>query len=194
MQGDVVVLTGVATAQGEDGVGGAVVLRSEDAGQTWAQARRGPPLEGADSWLPVYAGGGRFFTVVSSFVEAWRDPELCYADITLCQQDNAEVLYVSDDGDRWRRVDTSGIGTGEAGEVDLITGTADGKVVAFTRVVTRHGVMDLAGRRAAPGRGRADECPAATSTSSARTRPPGGPPLRRPAVHPLRDGLALVGR
>lgn len=133
-QGKELVITGVAPSGGEDGVGGAVLLRSADGGRTWEEAAEPPPLEGADSWLPVYAGGGRFFTLVSTFVEAWRNPEVCYADITLCQQDTSVVLYASDDGGRWSRVDTAGIGRGENGEVGLITGTGDGRVVAFTRV------------------------------------------------------------
>jgi hypothetical protein len=81
----------------------------------------------------LFAGGGRFFTLTSSFIEAWSEPELCYADIALCRQDSAVALYASDDGNGWRRVDTSGIGAGEAGEVDAIAATDD-RVVAFRRL------------------------------------------------------------
>ena len=38
-------------------------------------------------------------------------PEVCYADVERCLQDSVVVLHASDDGDRWRAVDTTGIGS-----------------------------------------------------------------------------------
>lgn len=104
---------------------------SDDAGATWRAASEPPVTEGTEGFAPVWSGGGRFFSVTSSFLESWSQPEVCYADITLCQQDSRVVLHASDDGDTWTPVDTSGIGSGEEGEVDEALGTVDGAVVVL---------------------------------------------------------------
>lgn len=124
-QGGVVV---VSTTPGDSGRPG--ILRSDDGGESWSSAAVPPPSEGSEGYAPVWAGGGRFFTVTSTFLEPWESPEVCYADIELCRQDSAVTLYTSADGDTWQRVDTSGIGSGEDAEVDEVTGTEDGRVVA----------------------------------------------------------------
>jgi hypothetical protein len=109
------------------------IVRSEDAGRTWVTSAGQPPSGDIEGYAPLWSGGNRFFTVTSSYVESWSEPEVCYADIRLCQQDSSVALYASDDGETWSRVDTSGIGTGEEGEVDQTVGAADGRVLA-TRV------------------------------------------------------------
>jgi hypothetical protein len=132
-EGDVVVVSGARGAEGE-GEGRQVLARSTDGGATWHEVDRPPPPNrGEELPFPLSSGGGRFFTVGYSFVETWSDPELCYADITLCQQDMAFSLYASDDGDAWSRIDRSGIGEGDAGEVDQAVATDDGRVVALQR-------------------------------------------------------------
>lgn len=114
------------------------ILRSTDAGRTWSVASGQPPAADIEGYAPLWAGGGRFFSLTSRYVESWSEPEVCYADITLCQQDSRVALYASDDGDSWSRVDTSGIGDGEEGEVDEAIGTDDGRVLAL-----RHGADGL---------------------------------------------------
>ncbi len=121
--------TMVATTTPQEGRSG--ILRSADAGRTWTPASAPPATLDTEGYAPLWSGGGRFFTLTSRFVESWRQPEICYADITLCQQDSRVALYASDDGDGWSRVDTTGIGEGEAGEVDQVSGTDDGRVVAL---------------------------------------------------------------
>lgn len=111
--------------------GAPLILRSTDRGSTWARAAHQPPAEDIEGYAPLWAGGGRFFTVTSVFVESWQEPEVCYADITVCQQDSQVTLYASDDGDTWSRIDTSGIGAGEDGEVDEVVGRPDGAVLAL---------------------------------------------------------------
>ncbi|HMG42009.1 MAG TPA: sialidase family protein [Acidimicrobiales bacterium] len=134
-QRDVIVASGTAaeTDEGADGV--QLLLRSTDGGRSWQEATDPPPPNRGEGFaFPLYTGGGRFFALGHSFVESWSEPELCYADIELCRQDSAVALYASDDGDRWTRVDRSGIGEGEAGEVDAVTGTDDGRIVALRQV------------------------------------------------------------
>ncbi len=121
----VVVVTTTAGDSGEPGM-----LRSEDGGETWSPAAEPPVSESAEGFAPVWAGGGRFFTVTSSYLEAWAEPEVCYADLDRCLADSVVVLHASDDGDRWRPIDTTGIGSGENAEVDEVTGTDDGRVIA----------------------------------------------------------------
>ncbi len=135
-QGEVLVTSGTRPPRDEsDGEGSQLLLRSSDGGRRWrAAADPPPPNRGVAFASPVFAGGERFFALGYSFIEAFADPEECYADIELCRQDTAVALYVSDDGDRWRRVDTLGIGAGEAGELDSIAATDDGRIVAFSRV------------------------------------------------------------
>lgn len=113
------------------GEGAPLILRSTDRGDSWSPATGQPPAEDIEGYAPLWAGGGRFFTVTSVFVETWREPEVCYADLTLCQQDSAVTLYASEDGDDWSRIDTSGIGSGEEGEVHEAIGLPDGSVLAM---------------------------------------------------------------
>lgn len=113
------------------GDGAPQVLRSTDGGGSWTPARTPPPLEDVEGYAPLWAGGGRFFAITSTFQDPWSDPGVCYAEIELCRQDSVVTLYSSVDGDTWTRVDTSGIGAGEDGEVDEVAGTADGRVVAI---------------------------------------------------------------
>ena len=130
-QGDVVVLSGTVPGAGEDG-GGQVLLRSSDGGGTWQPAAQPPPPNRGEGFAyPLSSGGGYFFATGYSFVDAWSNPELCYADIDVCRQDTAITLYASDDGDSWARVDTSGLGGGEEREVDDTVGAHDGRVVAL---------------------------------------------------------------
>lgn len=135
-QGEVLMASGMAPARDDgDGEGAQLLLRSTDGGRSWREAADPPPPNRGEVFaFPLFAGGGRFFTLGYSYIDAFSEPELCYADIELCRQDSAVALYVSDDGDRWSRVDTSGIGDGEAGEVDAITAADDGRIVAFTGV------------------------------------------------------------
>jgi hypothetical protein len=125
-EGDVLVISGAGAG------GGQVLARSTDGGATWAEVSRPPPPNrGEEMPFPLSSGGGRFFTVGYSFVDSWSEPELCYADIALCQHDTAIALYASDDGDTWARVDRSGLGEGEAAEVSEVVATDGGRVVAL---------------------------------------------------------------
>lgn len=124
--------TGVAVAGSEDfSEGTSVLARSTDGGTTWAAVTQPPPEGGGEGYgNPVFGGeGGPFLTTTSTFIEAFRQPELCYADIDICRQDTSVVLYTSDDGDVWRRVDTSALGEGEAREVDGAVVAAEGRIV-----------------------------------------------------------------
>lgn len=126
---------GVVVMSGTRAAGGLVLFRSTDGGKRWSEAGAPPPTgRGEGIPFPLFTGGQRFFTLGYSFVQAFAEPTLCYADIALCRQDLAVALYASDDGDRWRRIDTSGIGLGEAGEIDGITGTDFGWLVAYQLV------------------------------------------------------------
>jgi hypothetical protein len=143
-QGDTLVVSGSAPYRGEEAEASAeaerVVVRSTDGGQTWSPTSRPPPSVGleADYGSTVTGAGGQFFTVTSSSITGFDDPERCYADLDLCLQDSAEVLYASADGDVWQRIDTSGIGEGEAGEVWTVGGPPEGPLVALTG--TRQGI------------------------------------------------------
>lgn len=131
-QGDLLVASGTTRGQRETTPDGAQILvRSTDGGRTWGEVAEPPPANrGKELAFPLSAGGGRFFALGYSYIEAWAEPEICYAAIELCQQDLAVALYASDDGDRWQRIDTSGIGEGDAGKVDAVVGTDDGRVIA----------------------------------------------------------------
>jgi hypothetical protein len=107
------------------------ILGSADGGDTWTPAAGQPPAGDIEGYAPLWSGGGRFFTLTSRYVEGWREPEICYADINFCRQDSSVALYASDDAKTWSRVDTTGIGIGEAGEVDEATATEDGRVLAM---------------------------------------------------------------
>jgi photosystem II stability/assembly factor-like uncharacterized protein len=148
---DTVVVTGSPRlgAEEDESTAGSVLLRSTDGGETWAAAGQPPPTEDTEGWLPLQGGGdGRFLATTSSFLESWSRPEVCYADIDRCRMDSVEALYESTGGDTWRRVDPSGLGEGEAGEVWAIETAEDGTVVAVTwdeglRLSTWPGGIDL---------------------------------------------------
>ena len=131
-RGDVLVATGfVPSPDSDEGAGtGHLAYRSTDGGRHWAPAAQPPPDQGEQWGYPAAGRDGRFFVTTSTYLESWSQPEVCYADIDQCRQDSEVVLYTSDDGDRWERVDTSGFGTGEAGEIDDITTLEDGTVIA----------------------------------------------------------------
>ncbi|MET1041364.1 MAG: hypothetical protein ABWZ90_10040 [Acidimicrobiales bacterium] len=138
VEGSTVVLSGTPAYRGEEfeasGEAVRLLLRSVDGGQTWSEAGQPPPAAGIEAsyGTSVTTGGEQFFTVSSSYVTSFDDPERCYADLELCQQDSAQTLYASPDGDVWSRIDTSGIGVGEAGEVWTVVGAGDGRLVAMT--------------------------------------------------------------
>jgi hypothetical protein len=122
----------VANAAGGEEEGGMLVV-SDDGGRTWLPAASPPPpSRGESASAPLFAGGGRVFTSRYSFADVWPDPTRCYADIDLCRGDVDVSLYASEDGDAWTRIDTSGIGEGEEGEVDDLIGLDDGTLVALT--------------------------------------------------------------
>lgn len=124
--------TGVTSADNEEfSEGMSLLARSVDDGATWDAVAEPPPKDGGEGHgNPVFGGsGGPFLTTTSTFIDAFRQPELCYADIDICRQDTSVVLYASDDGDVWRRVDTSGLGEGEASEVDGAVVAGDGRIV-----------------------------------------------------------------
>jgi len=133
-EGDVLVASGTTKSGGtgdHEDDRSHVLYRSTDGGDTWQPASDPPPDEGEDYGFPVAGRSGRLFLTSSVFRESWEDPSLCYADIDLCRQDSEVGLYTSDDGDRWKRVDTSGFGLGEDGEIDTITALEDGTVIAL---------------------------------------------------------------
>jgi hypothetical protein len=129
--GDVVVAAGLAPADREDGdLGQEVFVRSVDGGRTWTAVAAAPPSSiGERSRPEVVAGGGRFLTRRSEFVEAWRRPEICYADIARCRQDSQVQLWASDGGDRWSLVDTSDVDAGPYADVAAAAVTGGGRVV-----------------------------------------------------------------
>ncbi|HRW37656.1 MAG: hypothetical protein KDB04_10115 [Acidimicrobiales bacterium] len=147
--GDTVLVTGTPALESEEDEMEAplVLLRSTDGGGTWSTPSTPPPTKGVEPWLPL-EGSGPFLTTTSLYLEGWRQPEACYADIDRCRMDSVEALYASADGDRWARVDTSTLGEGEVGEVRAIDTTAEGAVVAITwddglRVSTWPAAVDL---------------------------------------------------
>ncbi len=134
VQGDALLISGTQpSAGGDDRESALLLLRSTDDGRHWRVATDPPPPNRGEGFAPLFTGGGRFFTITSSFLDAFFEPELCYADIELCRQGSASSLYVSDDGDRWSRVDTPATGEGQAGRVDAVTGS-DQRIVVLTRV------------------------------------------------------------
>lgn len=115
---DDVVLLGV-------GDGPATALRSTDGGASWT-AVGALPLEGEElGWAPVWAGGGRFWTLTGIDDESWNRPEVCYADLTQCGQQPQPRLVTSGDAVDWTAVDLPG-------EPSAIGGTADGRVLVLT--------------------------------------------------------------
>jgi hypothetical protein len=136
-QGDVVVVSGsMGVEDASAGEPAPVRLRSADRGRTWREVAAPPAPNRAGGFpIPISSGGGRFFGLRYSSIEAWAEPELCYAEIERCRHGASIAPYVSTDGDRWTRVDTSGIGEGDAGEIDHITATDGGRIIALRRVL-----------------------------------------------------------
>jgi hypothetical protein len=135
-QGDVLVASGLTPINDEsEDESTQMLVRSTDGGHRWSEVAAPPrPNRGESFAFPLSVGGTQFFALGNSFIESWAEPELCYADIELCRQDSSVALYTSNDGDNWSRVDTSGIGKGDAGEVDDILATDDGRVIALQRL------------------------------------------------------------
>lgn len=140
-----------------------VLARSTDGGRTWKAAAHPPPANRGEAFaFPLGGGPGeRFLATGVSFIQGWNEPEVCYADIERCRQDSAETTYASDDGDRWRRVDTSGAGKGEAGELDTLTTDGDGRVYGFSWTARGPRIVSWPGDAALPA---AEEPTDATSS------------------------------
>ena len=132
--GGVILASGLVPSgdQGDGSESEAVLVRSTDAGRTWSVAAQPPPTRG-DHWfpLPVAAGNGQFLALNSFFPDVSSDPELCYADVERCQGDTDTTLYVSVDGDRWRRVDSSGIKLGRYSDIGTMMIDDAGRVVVL---------------------------------------------------------------
>jgi hypothetical protein len=116
---------------GEHGEYGEVALaRSTDGGATWSLAE--VPVRSFGYAEPMYAGGGWFFTAQPGGGRSVQyEPEVCYADITYCQDPPREQgsIFASRDGTSWERVDTRGLG--ELSHVGAISGTSSGGVVVL---------------------------------------------------------------
>jgi len=112
-----VVLAGV-------GEGSMSVLRSTDRGATWAPVDALPVTGEESGWAPVWADQDRFWTLTGIDDTSWSRPEVCYADLDQCGQDPAPRLVTSPNGSAWTAVDLPV-------EPDLITGTADGRVLVL---------------------------------------------------------------
>lgn len=101
-------------------------IRSVDAGRTWERVDL-PVDEEAEPWAPLWSGGGRFFTLTGIDDMSWSRPEVCYADPEQCGRNPVPTLVSSEDGVSWTAVDT-----GDLGELDEVTGTADGRVLVMS--------------------------------------------------------------
>lgn len=112
-----VVLAGV----GEESM---TVLRSTDRGATWAAVDALPASGEETGWAPVWADEDRFWTLTGIDDMSWSSPEVCYADLDQCGQDPPARLVTSPDGSTWTAVDLPI-------EPDVITGTADGRVLVL---------------------------------------------------------------
>ncbi len=112
-----VVLAGV-------GEGFMTVLRSTDHGATWAPVDALAVTGDESGWAPVWADEDRFWTLTGIDDTSWSRPEVCYADLDQCGQDPAPRLLTSPDGSAWTAVDLPV-------EPDVITGTADGRVLVL---------------------------------------------------------------
>ncbi len=135
------------TASPSEGVpvGEHQLWRSDDGGQHWRAVAQPPPANRGETVpFPLFAGGGRFFTLGYSFIDGFADPELCYADLQLCQVGATVALYASDDGDRWRRIDTSGVADGDGERIEAVTATGAAQAVVLGRVADGVGVWTWA--------------------------------------------------
>lgn len=105
------------------GEGSVSALRSTDAGRTWSPVKELPVSGEEAGWAPVWAGGGRFWTLTGIDDMSWDRPEVCYADLDQCGASPGPRLVTSTDGHRWTGVELSA-------EPDAIMGTADGRTLA----------------------------------------------------------------
>jgi len=129
VQGDVVVVSGSADIPG---VTGGVLLRSSDDGNTW-EATPAPPPDEPGLGVPLFAGGGRFFTISRQNAEVRTDATICYDDIARCQRGpSAYGLSVSDDGGTWLPVDLPHDDAGAPIEPWAVASTDDGRVLVVT--------------------------------------------------------------
>ena len=120
---------------------------------------------------------------------SWSEPEVCYADPEACGNDPEPTLVASEDGVTWTAVDTDGLG-----ELDEVTGTADGRVLVMSGG-GGGGEADLHTWPADVPLPEADQ-PATPPTVELVEVPKGegsrgGGSLPRTALHPLRRRLAL---
>ncbi len=115
------------------------ILTSGDRGDSWSVSAGQPSQDDVEGYAPLWAGGGRFFTLTSTPAGGWEDPGTCYADIDQCLEEPRAVLHVSGDGDTWQPVDTVDMGDddrlgeifgGPDGEVLVLGQTAQGAVVS----------------------------------------------------------------
>jgi hypothetical protein len=100
-------------------------IRSVDGGRTWERVDL-PVSEEAESWAPLWSGGGRFFTLTGVDDMSWSEPEVCYADPEQCDRSPEPMLVSSQDGATWTGVDTDGLG-----ELDQVGGTTGGRVLVM---------------------------------------------------------------
>ncbi len=118
----------VVSGSVRDEESGSRVLHSDDGGTTYEEAAEQPAADG-EGFAPLWAGGGRFFTVSGPSLDVWSDPAICYADLEQCRggtSSDVAVVHTSDDGDAWSVVDTKDFGTGD--ELVGVVGTDDGRV------------------------------------------------------------------
>lgn len=101
-------------------------IRSVDGGRTWERVDL-PVDEETEAWAPLWSGGGRYFTLTGVDDMSWSQPEVCYADPGQCGRNPEPTLVSSEDGATWTAVDTEGLG-----EIDEVTGTADGRVLVMS--------------------------------------------------------------
>lgn len=98
-------------------------LRSTDGGATWEPVGA-LSLDGeAEGWAPLWADRSWFWTLTGIDDTSWSRPEVCYADLGQCGQGPGPRLVSSRNGLAWTAVALPD-------EVDEITGTADGRVLA----------------------------------------------------------------
>jgi hypothetical protein len=127
--GTTVVVTG--SVKGEDS--GSRLLRSHDGGTTFEPSDDQPAAEG-EGYAPLWAGGGRFFTVTEPSFDTLSDPAVCYADLETCSgaaSSDAASIHASADGDSWSIVDTSDLDVGD----ELIGVVGSGGRVSMAHVV-----------------------------------------------------------
>ena len=106
-----------------------------------AARRSGPsddqPAAEGEGYAPLWAAGGRYFTVTEPSFDTFSDPAVCYADLETCSgaaSSDVASIHASADGDTWTVVDTSDLGAGD--ELIGIVGSGDGRV-SMAHVVKR---------------------------------------------------------